>query len=146
MVNNIVKCNENNLKHLEQLQQRLWPLCEKISNQLRCKELATRTITIKLKTNNFKSITRSRTLQQPTQLAEIIYQEAKLLLISEVDGRSFRLIGIGVRHFSGPREADQTDLLDNKLRKISEIEGVMETVRTKFGHPSIRKGRALLKY
>jgi DNA polymerase-4 len=136
----------NNIKNLEQLQELLWPLCEKISNQLKNKKLAARTITIKLKTINFKTITRSRTFQQPTQLAEIIYQEAKLLLKPEVDGRSYRLIGIGVRQFSEPRGADQTDLLDNKNRKISEIEDVIETVRTKFGHPSIKKGRAFLKY
>ena len=136
----------NNIKNLEQLQQLLWPLCEIISKKLKSKELAARTITIKLKTISFKIITRSRTFQQPTQLAEIIFQEAKLLLIPEVDGRSYRLIGVGVRQFYEPKEADQTDLLDNKIGKISEIEGVMETVRKKFGQPSIKKGRAFLKY
>jgi len=117
-----------------------------ISKKLKSKKLAARTITVKLKTSSFKTTTRSQTFQQPTQLAEIIYQEAKLLLIPEVDGRSYRLIGVGVRQFYEPKEADQTDLLDNKIRKISEIEGVMETVRKKFGQPSIKKGRAFLKY
>jgi DNA polymerase-4 len=136
----------NNIKSSEQLQQQLWPLCEMISKKLKNKKLAARTITVKLKTSSFKTTTRSQTFQQPTQLAEIIYQEAKLLLIPEVDGRYYRLIGVGVRQFSEPKEADQTDLLDNKIRKISEIEGVMETVRKKFGQPSIKKGRAFLKY
>ena len=134
-----------NIKNIEQLLYQLWPLCESISNQLKGKEMAARTITIKLRTSSFKTITRSRTCQQPTQLAEVIYQEAKLLLKPEVNGIVYRLIGVAVKQFAQPDEADQTDLLDNKIENISKIEGAMETVREKFGQPSIIKGRAFLK-
>ncbi|MEE3000867.1 MAG: DNA polymerase IV [Pseudomonadota bacterium] len=134
-----------NIRTQEQLLQRLWPLCEHVSHQLRRKELAARTVTVKLKTSNFKTLTRSRTFQQPTQLAEIIYQEANLLLKPEANGTWYRLIGVSVKQFARPEEADHSDLLDNKIEKIAEVEHVMEVVRRKFGRPSIKKGRAFLK-
>jgi DNA polymerase-4 len=134
-----------NIDKLDQLLLKLWPLCESISYQLKIKELAASTITIKLKTNSFKTITRSRTFQQPTQLGEIIYQEAKLLLKDEITGVPYRLIGIGVKKFSKPEDADLSNLLDKELEHIVKIESTMEIVRRKFGQPSIKKGRALLK-
>ncbi|MDC0196652.1 DNA polymerase IV [Gammaproteobacteria bacterium] len=136
----------NNIKNLEQMLQLLWPLCETAVNQLRREERGGRTITLKLRTSNFKIITRSRTLKQPTQLAEVIYQEAKLLLIPMINGTAYRLIGIGIRQFSEATEADQADLLNNKVSNITHIENAMETVRKKFGQPAIKKGRAFLKH
>lgn len=133
-----------NIINMDQLLLRLWPLCESISDQLKVKKLAASTITIKLKTNSFNTISRSRTLQQPTQLAEIIYQEAKLLLKSEVKGTSYRLIGVSVKKFAKPEEADLMNLLSEKLEHMVKLEGAMEIVRKKFGQPSIKKGRALL--
>ena len=116
-------------------------------DQLRSEERGGRTITLKLRTSNFKIITRSRTLKQATQLAEVIYQEAKLLLIPMINGTAYRLIGIGIRQFSEANEADQADLLNNsQIRNITHIENAMETIRKKFGQPAINKGRAFLKY
>ena len=136
---------QENIKDLKGLLYRLWPLCEKVASQLKDKKIATRTITIKLKTTGFKSLTRSRTLLQPTQLAEVIYQEAKILLQPEVNGTSFRLIGVNTSQFAAPGDADQPDLLDSNTEDIARIENAIDAVRIKFGGPAIQKGRALLK-
>jgi len=100
---------------------------------------------MKLKTSGFRSLTRSRTLSQPTQLAEVIYQEAKILLVPEVNGTPYRLIGIGTSQFADPEFADQADLLDDSIDTFAKVEGAMESVREKFGDPAILKGRTLLK-
>lgn len=133
------------IRDFESLLHRLWPLCEKVSEQLKHKDLAARTITMKLKTSGFKSLTRSRTLSQPTQFAEIIYREAKKLLEPEATGAAYRLIGIGTSQFADPADADQSDLLDNSTEAIAKIENAMDSVRKKFGGPAIQKGRNLLK-
>jgi DNA polymerase IV len=132
-----------NIKDFETLLHRLWPLCENVSEQLKNKELAARTITMKLKTSGFRSLTRSRTLPNPTQLAEVIYREAKILLEPEANGTSYRLIGIGTSQFAVPEDADQSDLLDNSAEAIAKIENAMDSVREKFGGAAIKKGRAL---
>ncbi|MBT3990389.1 MAG: DNA polymerase IV [Rhodospirillaceae bacterium] len=134
-----------NIRDFETLLHRLWPLCENVSNQLKNKNLAARTITMKLKTSGFKSLTRSRTLSNPTQLAEVIYREAKELLEPEANGTSYRLIGIGTSQFADPEDADLADLLDNSVESFAKIEDAMDEVRKKFGGPAIQKGRTLLK-
>ena len=76
---------------LAQLEAELWPLCEKVSDRLKRAELASGTIQLKLKSADFKLRTRSRKLIAPTQLAEVIYREAKPLLAKEADGTPYRL-------------------------------------------------------
>ncbi len=134
-----------NIKNFETLLHRLWPLCEKVSEQLKNKDLAARTLTMKLKTGSFKSLTRSRTLPQPTQLAEVLYREAKKLLEPEANGTPYRLIGIGTSQFAAAEDADLSDLLDNSTDTIAKIENAMDQVRERFGGPAITKGRTLLK-
>ncbi|MTI05372.1 DNA polymerase IV, partial [Roseibium denhamense] len=71
-------------------------LSEKVSLRLKKSNLCGRGITLKLKTAEFKTITRARHLNDPTQLADKIFGAGAALLENETDGRRFRLIGIGV--------------------------------------------------
>lgn len=135
----------DNHRDLESLKGRLWPLCEKVAGRMKNKTLAASTITLKLKTSSFKSLTRSKTLPAPTQLAEIIYRTALPLLEKEVTGTAYRLIGIGVSQFADPADADQADLLDDSPEEFAKIENVIDKVREKFGGPAIQKGRSPLK-
>ncbi|WP_415235098.1 DNA polymerase IV [Sneathiella sp.] len=123
------------------LADRLWPLCERVSARLKQTEKAGKTITLKLKTGNFQGITRSHTLDRPTQLAETLYQETLPLLQNAALGKSFRLIGVGISSFGKLDEADTPDLLDQDKGKIKEIETAMDKVRAKFGKDIILKGR-----
>lgn len=126
---------------LEELKTILWPLCEKVSERLKAKEKAGKTITLKLKTKEFQTITRSHTLEQPTQLAENLYQEALPMLEKVTPGRSFRLIGIGISSFGDILDADRPNLLEPQKEKLKNIEGAMDMVRAKFGSAAIKKGR-----
>lgn len=69
-------------------------------------QFTARTITLKVKYSNFRSITRSRTLTDPTERAEIIFQVAEQLLgtSTEVGVRAIRLIGISVSGLIHPNE------------------------------------------
>ena len=62
-----------------------------------------------MKTKDFKLISRSITIDEPTQIAEIIFQTAKLLLIREINTNKFRLLGVGL---SNLKEAEICDLYD----------------------------------
>src|SRR5689334_23657118 len=64
----------------------LWPLCERLSARLKQASLAAGTITLKLKTTDFRLRTRSRRVADPTQLADTLYHIASGLLAAEVDG------------------------------------------------------------
>ena len=66
-----------------------------MSARLKDKELAGTTVTLKLKTADFRIRTRAQTLERPTQLAARIFAAGRELLEREIDGTKFRLIGIG---------------------------------------------------
>ena len=125
----------------DDLKARLWPLCEKVSARLKRAELAGRTITLKLKTSDFRILTRSRRAADPTQLAEAIYRAARPALEQEADGRKFRLIGVGVGDLSEGGAADPPDLLDPDAQHRAEVERAIDAVRAKLGPKAIGKGR-----
>ena len=121
----------------------LWPLCETVARRLKSAEIAGRTVTLKLKTDAFKLVTRSSQLTDPTQLAERIYKTGENLLEREADGRAFRLIGIGVSDLKPGVEADPPSLLDPDRSRLAKVEATIDDIRDRLGRDSIVKGRSL---
>ncbi len=134
---------ERDLAAADALTAELWPLCERVAERLRHGGHAGRSVTLKLKTADFRLISRAHRLPAPTQLAEVIYQAALPLLAREVDGRRFRLIGVGTADLADPVDADPVDLFDPAGRQRAEIERAITAVRDRLGHDSIGKGRGL---
>ncbi|GAB4391884.1 MAG: DNA polymerase IV [Kiloniellaceae bacterium] len=125
------------------LLERLWPLCEKVAQRLKKAGLAGATVQLKLKTADFRLISRSRRLGAPTQLAEELYRTALPLIEQEADGRAFRLIGIGAADLVDAGQADLPDLLDPDRHKRAQVERAIDQVRAKLGDQAILKGRGL---
>ena len=72
-------------------------LSEKVSQDLIDRDISGRTIKLKLRLTDFNTFTRQKTLDLPIQHAEDIFRETRNLLFSElVNGRYFRLVGVGV--------------------------------------------------
>jgi DNA polymerase IV len=88
------------------------PLCERVAAQLGRKGLAGRSVVLKLKTSDFRILTRSRSLAHPTQRSSVIFECVAALIDKEADGRTFRLIGVGASDLSEAAAADPTDLFD----------------------------------
>jgi DNA polymerase IV len=88
----------------------LEPLCGKLAERLVKAERAAAGVTLKLKTSDFRILSRSRQLHDPTQRAAVLYEAALPLLRGEADGTSFRLIGIGADRLAEARLADPPDL------------------------------------
>ena len=130
-----------NLVSSEDLKKRLWPLCENVSARAKSSDLSGSVVTLKLKTGNFKIQTRSRTLPNPTQLAEVIWHYASYLLEHEVTGTPFRLIGVGLSGLQLGKEGDPMDLADPEGSHRKKVENTMDQVRARFGANSILKGR-----
>ena len=125
------------------LLERLWPLCEKVARRLKQAGLAGHSVQLKLKTADFRQISRSRRLGDATQLAEELYRTAEPLLRHEADGRAFRLIGIGAADLVAADIADLPDLLDPDREKRARVERAIDQVRAKLGDRAIGKGRSL---
>ena len=125
---------------IKQLAPILRRLCEKVAERLKNKGLAGQTIVLKMKTDDFKSRTRSHSLSDPTQLADKIYKNACVMMIKELDGSRYRLIGIGLSNIQSEAFADPLDLVDIEGEKRARMEKAIDKVRNKFGGESVELG------
>ena len=124
----------------EQLRPILWQLAETVSRRMKKAGVLGRGVTLKLKTAEFRLLTRSRRLSDATRSAETMYATAEPLLTREADGRAFRLVGIGAHDLVDADESLQGDLLGGGPSD-SPVDRALDSVREKFGDAVIVKGR-----
>ena len=115
-------------------------LSEKVSKRLKSEDLAGQTVVLKLKTAEFKSRTRNKRLEDPTQLADRIFRTGISMLERETDGTKFRLLGIGVTDLTDPARADPPDLVDVQAGRRAAAEAAMDKLREKFGAAAVETG------
>ncbi|MCW5771095.1 MAG: DNA polymerase IV, partial [Rhodospirillaceae bacterium] len=133
---------DTDISSFDALRRELWPLCEKVSARMKAAGLAGRGLTLKLKTAQFKLLTRASTLDRPTQLADAIFRAAEPLLRKEAGGPAYRLIGVGMHDFA-PAAGDQPDLFEPEGNKRAQVERAIDAVRAKLGKGAIGTGRGL---
>ena len=99
--------NTNDPKVLKEYLRRISDLIE---IEMIKKDIQAKTVSIKLKDENFKNQTRSITLQEPIYQADDIYEEAVNLLDEAFKGEYIRLIGISLSNLSD-RDVNQLTFL-----------------------------------
>lgn len=124
-----------------ELSTHLLELSERLAERVKAKNLTGDTVTLKLKSAGFKLRTRSRQLMVPTQLASTLAEIGDHLLLREIDGTSFRLIGIGLSGLREGAQADPIDLLDPGVARRAAAERAMDRVRTRFGRDAVIRGK-----
>jgi len=133
------------ISDFEQLSVKLLALCEQVSDRLKYKNITANTITLKLRTSDFKLRTRSKQFTTPTQLAHVMYETAQNLLIKEVGGTSFRLIGVAMSGLKNNIQDDPIDLLEPKIALKAAAERAIDKARNKFGNNAIIRGKLFSK-
>ena len=129
---------------LDLLHGHLWRMCEKVSSRAKAKGIAGRVLTLKLKTNAHKLITKRVTLRDATQLADTLYQSLSALLDQLEKGQSYRLLGAGLSDLCSEKEAELSpDLLNMQASQRGKAERASDAIRKKFGPDAIIKGRSL---
>jgi DNA polymerase-4 len=132
---------EEDLRDPEALKRILWRQAEKVSFRVKRAGIAGRSITLKLKTADFRIRTRTVSLSHPTQLADVIFRVAAAALDREADGTRFRLLGVGLSAFADAAEADPPDLGEPDGPRRAAVERAMDRLRDRFGGDAIVKGR-----
>ena len=124
-------------KALEKL---LWSLSEKVSARLKASGIAGATITLKLKTADFRLRTRARSLGEPTQLAARIFEAGRDLLRAR--DRRHEIPPDRHRRLEPHRgrEGRRADLVDQKATRAAKAEHAIDKVREKFGKAAMVKG------
>lgn len=115
---------------------------ERVGADLRKMGVAGRTVTVKIKFADFRQITRSKTLEAPTDQTRAIYRAACAILDAAELRMKVRLIGVTVSHFG--RADAQLSLLDPEPpRKQSALDRAVDKVREKFGREAVKRGDVL---
>ena len=104
----------------EALEAVLERLCARVAERLRRRGLAGRTVTLKLKTHDFRARTRSATLAAATARGEVVAAAARRLLRREADGTRYRLLGVGVANLGAAGGADPPDMLDAAAAMVGD--------------------------
>ncbi len=132
-----------NLKDPELLRAHLWQLSEKVSARCKAKDIAGHTVTLKLKTADFRTVTRSVTRDTPTQLADVVYHAALPALTALLGTQSYRLIGVGLSNLVAAEPTGETggvDLFDPAAPTRAQAERAVDAIRAKFGGEAVGKG------
>jgi len=101
--------------------------------------VAGRVATLKLKTADFRGITRRRTLPVPTQAARTLFSVARELLAAEAKGRAYRLIGAGLSDLVDA--AAGLDMFAEDERRARRSEQTIDAVRARFGAGGASRAR-----
>jgi DNA polymerase-4 len=122
---------------IEQLESTLMRLSEMVGRRLRENRLRARTIQLKLRYQDFTTITRAHSLAEPTQLDTEIFEQIRTLFRNNWrKGAKVRLLGVHVSGFEG--HSGQIELLDSTLHeRWNKALTTADRLRDKFGESSI---------
>ncbi|MGI8901506.1 MAG: DNA polymerase IV [Nocardioides sp.] len=114
-------------------------LTAKVAGRIRSAQVAARTVTLKVRFSDFTTITRSRTLAEPTDVTQEIYQTAAdLFLALGLQRARIRLVGVRVEGLM-PRSRVQRQLvLGARERGWSEADRAVDRALLRFGSQAVR--------
>ena len=130
----------------EELEAILSLLTARVAGQLREEQLVGRTVTLKLRHDDFRTVTRRRTLETATDLDAELYEAARALFreaFEEVRGRNrgVRLIGIAATNLGVSAEADLFE--SPERQRLRELSAAVDKVREKYGFGAVTPGSVL---
>ncbi|NLY29951.1 MAG: DNA polymerase IV [Firmicutes bacterium] len=123
---------------ISKLRQVLADLAAEVGYRLRQHELWARTITLKLRYDDFTTITRSTSLPEPVNNDDDIFNTAHRLLVDNIGRRPVRLLGVYVSQLT---PFGQASLFSDPRRE--KLTRVMDELNTRHGRPVLYKGRRL---
>jgi DNA polymerase-4 len=129
-----------------QLEATLSLLTARVAGQLRDEHLVARTVALKLRHDDFRTVTRRHTFEMATDLDAELYGAVRELFraaFAEVRGRNrgVRLIGIAATNLA---EAAEADLFEPPARRrLRDLSVAVDQLREKYGFAAVTPGSAL---
>ncbi len=132
---------EEDLYQWEEIEKQLLLFADKVGWRLRKLNLSGRTVTVKVRFASFRTVTRSRTLDEATSLDGVLYHTAKELYKSIPANEGIRLLGLTV---SNLQPAGQSiALFDSGQEKQEVLHKVVDGLKARFGSAAVTKGRLI---
>ncbi len=126
------------------IEQTLLAMADGVASRLRSAGLRAATVHVKVRDSSFRTVTRQRTLAEPTDLADPIWRTALELARPEIRGLHVRLLGVGTSGFAEREQltlfAEEAGGLDGRRRRATEA---ADAVRRRFGDRAVTRARLL---
>ncbi len=130
------------VNELEKIKATLLYLSDKVAARLRKKGFEAATMTLKFRNEDFKTITRSATLEAATDLTDDIYAMA-LELFSRTgwNGRvKIRLLGVTASKLVRKTDSQPTLFVDEARLKQVRTDETVDAIRARFGAGALKRG------
>ena len=122
----------------EIIERTLLAMSDGVAGRLRSAGVRASTIAVKIRDSSFRTITRQRTLPEPTDMTDPIFRAAVELARPEVRGIRVRLLGVTASNLGG---REQLGLFPSEEpRRRAAIEAA-DTIRRRFGERAVTRGR-----
>jgi DNA polymerase IV len=126
----------------EMLRRELRRLADRLGPRLRRAGLAGRTVTVKVRTSDFKTVTRSVTRPEPTSSdRDLRLTASELLADADRAGRPVRLLGIGVSGLVETSGSMQLTAMEDP--RWRDVDATVDAIRSRFGEKAVRPGGLL---
>jgi DNA polymerase-4 len=123
----------------EVLERTLLALSEGVAGRLRVGGVKARTVAVKVRDSAFHTVTRQRTLQEPTDQTEVLFAAAVDLAGPQMKGVRVRLLGVAASHLGA---GEQMSMFAGDERKQRATQAADE-IRKRYGSKAIRRARLL---
>jgi DNA polymerase-4 len=124
----------------ETIERSLLALSDGVAGRLREGGVRATTIAVKIRDSDFVTITRQRTLPEPTDMTETIWRTAVALARPEVHGVRIRLLGVAA---TGLTQREQLGLFEASDERQRRAVRATDAIRRRFGSRAITRARLL---
>ncbi len=134
---------ESDTADVDELERTLSYLAQLVARRLRDHQLFARTVGLKLRYADFRTLTRDVTLDEPTHLDSVIFENV-LRLFDSAWKRRLKVRLVGVRASNLEKAVFQLNLLEAPTRaKLDRVLQAADKVRSRYGFDAVRLARSL---
>ena len=117
-------------------------LTEKATYRMREKDFSARTISIKVRFADFKTITRSKTLPLPLSATHEVFEVVKALFLAlKLDRARVRLVGVSIDGFEDGVDGTEQLILGEREKGWRQATAAIDRASARFGQGSVRPAR-----
>ena len=124
------------------LRRHLQRSADRIASRLKKKNLIARGVRVKLKTAQFQILTRQRSLDPATDVAEILLKSSIELLEAFDHAGLFRLVGMAAFDLLPGSASQQLDLFSSNAKR-RRLESAIDALNERYSSPVVRRGTEL---
>ncbi len=111
----------------------MFRIADRIGRRLRNQGLTAHTISVKIRLEDFTTVTRQKTLNNGTTATAVIHEEALILFNTYYrTDMAIRLIGVGLSQFSAGKQPERS-LFEPEKSSDSKLDSILDTMRSKWG-------------